>query len=55
MKLFNMMIPAEWIDQLKKIARSESVKRNDDVSVAKIIREAIQEKWGIKDAQKKDN
>lgn len=48
MKLFNMMIPETWIKLLKKKARTESVKRDEDVSVSLLIREALQEKYELK-------
>lgn len=48
MKLFNIMIPEAWIGQLKKIARTESVKRDDNVSVSRLIREALEERYELK-------
>lgn len=49
MKLFNMMIPEKWIKALKKKARNESVRREESVSVSLLIREALQEKYGLSD------
>ncbi len=55
MKLFNMMIPEIWIKQLKEKARNESVKRNENVSVALLIRETLQEKYELKDDNRNTN
>ncbi len=49
MKLFNMLISETWIEILKQKARKESVKRNENVSVSMLIREALQEKYELKD------
>ena len=54
MKLFNLMVPEKWISQLKEIARKEAAKRNDDVTVSSLVREALKQKYGLKD-DKKDN
>ena len=47
MKLYNLMIPEEWIEQLKQIARKESVKQTNDISVSHLIRKAIEEKYQL--------
>lgn len=48
MKLFNMMMPETWIKTLQKKARNESVKRDKTVTVSLLIREALQEKYELK-------
>jgi len=45
MRIFNLFLPDEWIIALKQMAREESVKRKSNISVSRLIREAIQEKY----------
>ena len=41
----------EWNEQLGKIARAKSAKENKDINRLDLIREAIQEKYGLKDTE----
>ena len=55
MKLFNIMAPETWVKQLKKIERQEAIKRDETVSVSMLVREALQEKYKLKDVKKSNN
>ncbi|KKM75503.1 hypothetical protein LCGC14_1389520 [marine sediment metagenome] len=54
MKPFLVNLPENWIEKLKEIARNEAAKRNEPVSVASLIREALAEKHNLSQERNKN-
>jgi len=46
-RLFSLMLMPQCLQELKELARLESVARKEDVSVSMLIREAIRDSLGV--------
>ena len=44
MELISLRLPREKVEQLRRLARYEAARRNCDVTWAKLVREAIDER-----------
>jgi len=45
----NVWMSEEWIEQLEKMARQESVKENKNINHLDLIRQAVKEKYELND------
>lgn len=50
----NVRIDKEWIQQLKQIARQESINQNKDINYVDLIRLAVKKKYGFQECIKED-